>query len=476
MTLLSPNHAIRTLQVCTVLFGLSGCAVGPRYATPEPAAAPNWQESPLSVSMEPLHWNSYHDWEVPALRELLALAAADNRDLARARADLEEAVARRGLVRSALFPQVAAEGSASRQRPSENTALAQSLPPGTPAGVQNSYAAGLNASWELDLFGFNRRQVEGADARLEATAAQLDAVRLSIAAEVALAYIEWAALAEALALAEERRTLQAETYALVRTRVETGLADPLADRTARRDLRLAEAELPTLRAASAAARYRLAVLTGQSPEAFNARFTPPESLPADSPEQLPASLPAGVVRARPDVQAAERHLAAAYADLGVAEADFYPRLRITGGVGWESAGSGDLFDATSRTWLIRPAVHLPLLQGGRLRAQRGSAEARLEAARARYEQSILIALADVETVLATHLGARQSATALAEAADDARAAEAQAAHLYEVGLADLETLLTARRLRSQTDTLRLQARTEIHAQAIRYERAIARQP
>jgi NodT family efflux transporter outer membrane factor (OMF) lipoprotein len=464
-------HSFRALPALVVL--LSGCAVGPDYAGPreEPTQA-GWT-TPLSGAGEealPVE-DFWAAWEAPQLDALLAAASATNRDLAQARARLDEALARRGVARSALSPQVDAVGSWARRRASENGAQAAVAPPGRFDPLQTVMELGLEASWEIDLFGYNRRRVEAAVAGLEGTAAELAATRLAIRAETALAFLEWSSLEEALSLATERLALQRRTLAIVEAQVGSGLADELALLSARREVRAAEAEIPALENGRQGARQRLAVLTGQTPADFTARFGDPAALPA-GPPALPRRLPAEVVRARPDVLQAERALAAAYAELGAAEAEVYPRLRLTGALGWESLEAEDLIGEESLRWLIAPSVHFPLFQGGRMRRQEEAAAARLEGAQARYEAAVLRALADVETSLAAYRLTSEQARRLDAASSDARSAESRAQSLYEAGLATLETLLEASRQRSRQEAAALQARTAALSQAVRYFKAI----
>lgn len=444
-------------------------------------------ESPPNSTETPVGWSEGIDeafaeanaeigptaWGDPVLRDLLFLAEQENRDLVQAGARLDEAVALRGVTRAALFPQVDAEGAMARQRASETGAASANAPPGAFEPWQTVSQAGLNASWEIDLFGYNRARLRAEDAGVEAIAADLAAVRLAILAETTLAYIEMAALNETLTLTRESKGFLEQSLHLVRVRIEAGLEEAVAERSVGRDLRLVEAEVADVEAGLAAARHRLAVLTGSTVEEFDQMMNGAPKLPVPPDLRLPAQTPAEVLRNRPDVRGAERQLAAAYARLGVAEADFYPRLRLTGGVGWETTdGLDNLLSAASRTWLIRPSVHLPLFAGGRIRAQRDGAEAGLAGATAAYEQSVLRALADVETVLAAHLSALRREASLSKAKEDARAVEDRAANLLASGLGDLDTLLSASRLRNSTAALEIQARAATLSQTIRYHKAI----
>jgi NodT family efflux transporter outer membrane factor (OMF) lipoprotein len=451
------------LILLTIL--LSACTLSPNYTPPDPTTQLTWNEGRSSIHKAQTSLTK--DFGDRQLATLLTQAEAHNRTLATARANLRTATAQRDAARSALLPKLSASTDLTRARQSGTGAFA-GLPIPNP---QTLYASGLDVSWELDLFGYNRSRLDADQARLEATNELLAATRLAILAETALAYIEWAALSESLALAQDRLDSQKETHALVQARLSSGLADTLKERSVSRDVRLAEAEIPPLRAGLAAAQYRLAVLTGSTPADFASTHRAPAALPKSTARTLPATFPAQVLRARPDVHAAERQLAASYAELGMANADFYPRLRISGGLGLQSDSTGTLFESASRTGLIRPAIHLPVFEGGRLRAGLASAQARRDAAQSTYESTILEALAEVETILAAHQAAVQTDTALTAALADAQAAESRAAALYQTGLSDLETLLTARRLRSATDTLRIAARVSTLTQSIRYQKA-----
>jgi NodT family efflux transporter outer membrane factor (OMF) lipoprotein len=426
------------LAVAALALAGEGCLVGPDFVAPERSEPGAWRTQLESgLTAEPPDeaelaswWDALGD---SLLSELEHRAVAGSRDLAIAEARLREARARRRGARAGLLPTSSASAGAARSH-------AESALPET----RESYDAGFDASWEIDLFGGLRRGVEAARADLAASEENLRAVRVSIAAEVALAYVDLRALQRRLALAEENVRAQSETLALTRWRSEAGLTTALDVEQARANLEQTRAALPQIRTGIAASTARLAVLVGEAPGALDAQLTAPAPVPIPPP-RIAVGVPAAALARRPDVARAERQLAAETARIGVAKAQALPRLSLSGSVGVESLAAGDLFTAASYTSTLLGNLTQVVLDFGRVRATIDAQKAVRDGALAEFEQALLEALEDVENSLVAFAEEERRRDALAAAADAAQLAAKLARDQYAVGLVDFESVLVAER-------------------------------
>jgi outer membrane protein, multidrug efflux system len=382
---------------------LTGCAVGPNYKRPAavatmPAAftgATNeWKlATPLAHLPKGAWWEIFGDTE---LNRLETQAAEANQELKAAVARFAQARAAADVARSGLFPRIGAGFTASRQRASANRPNNQT---GEVVGVGPTYdnfTLPFDLSYELDLWGRVRRQLESARASAQADAADLEGVRLAIAAEVAADYFALRALdAEKAALLA---TIEADrkSLELTRNRRAGGLVSDLDMAQAETVLKTAEAQLPALTLTRSRFEHALAALTGQPASLFQLAVN---SLDREPPV-IPAELPSALLERRPDVAAAERRMAAANASIGVTKAAFFPTVRFNGLAGFQSIDAGTLFDWPSRLWAVGPSLTLPLFDGGQRRANLRAAEAGYEETVARYRQAVLTAFAEVEDNLA----------------------------------------------------------------------------
>jgi len=451
---------------------LGGCAVGPDYEQPAAGTGDAWLTPSGDVEPGRLPDSWWASLDSAALEEYLTRAAAGNLDLRAATARLEQARAARGVARSAFWPQVAAESS--------YTDVEQSIR--SPAGAGSLieagfiprdivfYGASLEASWELDLFGGNRRRAEAAAAELGASVAEWEGVRLAVLAETASAWFELAGAARRLAIAEDNVAAQRRTLELTRRVVEAGLGRKIDLLRAEAQLDATRASLPGLRAAMRASHYRLAVLTGEPPDAIV-----PEEAPARLPEP-PAALPVGsrgeLLRRRPDVVAADRRLAAATAGIGIAKAEFFPRLVLAANYGFEAADASDLGESAARSTAFAPLLSLPLFQAGRLRANLEGADARALEAALLYEKTVLAAVADAESALAAYAGERETWESLSDSAAASREAARIARKLYEKGLADFLTVLDADRRSLEAADAAAQSHTRLLLNLARLYKAL----
>jgi NodT family efflux transporter outer membrane factor (OMF) lipoprotein len=406
--------------------------VGPDYRAPRTAelSVPEAYYGPASdrgaSPAELARW-----WEMlgdPLLTRLIDEASAGTLDLAVAASRLVQA--RESLVqaRAGLVPTVGASGAAGRT-----------------LGIGNdrtSFDLGADAAWEIDLFGRIRRGIEAAGADAEAALFDREALRVAIAAEVATNYIDARLTQERLALARETLAIADDNLQIAGWRVQAGLASSLDSEQARTARAQTAAAIPSLERNFQSATYRLAVLTARPPGALTDELTAPREIPK-GPAEIAVGIPADTLRQRPDVRAAERSLAAATARIGVAEAQLYPALRLTGNIGTSAFSLGGLLDTI--TGAIFAGIDQTLFDGGRLRSQVRSQRAATEGALATYRQSVLTGLEDVENALVALRAARQRQAQFEIAREAANNSAILARTQYRSGLTDFQTLLEAER-------------------------------
>lgn len=422
---------------------LGGCAaVGPDYSEPQLAVPAGWSAGTGTDAMDAAllaRW--WHGFGDPVLDRLVADALAANLDLAQARARLREARARRGVAGAALAPSVDASLSGSRSRSSGQSGS---------GSTRELYSAGFDASWELDVFGGVRRSVEAAQADLEASVESLSDTRVSLAAEVALNYIDLRTAEQRLAIAEESIASRGENHQIIRWRQQAGLVSELDLAQATTDLESTRAVLPPLRTAVIEAKNRLAVLLGRNPGELESLVHADRPIPLAAAE-IVAAIPADTLRQRPDVRAAERRLAAQTARLGEAEAARYPSFRLSGSLGLEALELDALADRGANTHSLFGGITAPVFNAGRIAANIEIQDALVEQARLAYRAAVLAALEEVENALTAVANTDARRVKLAEAAAAARTTLAIAEYRYASGLADFLSVLDAQRTQLSLD-------------------------
>lgn len=431
---------IRTLLSGALLLA-GGCAtVGPDYSAPQMQSPPAWQ-APLEagVTLETgdvyalsFWWTNLND---PVLSELVEKALQKNHDLRKAGARIREARARRGLSEAERYPSVDASGSVTRSRSSRNTG---------DGSTRELYSAGLDASWEIDLFGGVRRSIEAADADLEAAREDLRDTLVSLLAEVALNYIDYRTGQARLATAEESLKTQEETYHLTRWRWQAGLTDEMNLHQSRYNVESIRSQIPPLRRAISESRNRIAVLLGETPGAL------PPSLEKTCPIPVPSlevviGTPADVLRQRPDVRRAERRLAAQTARIGVATAELYPKIRLSGAIGLSALSSSDLISSDGLTTSGSSLISWRVFDTGSIRRNIEVQSALQEQYLIDYESSILTALEEAENAIAAYAQDHLRKQSLQKAVDAAESASEMALIKYQGGLTDFGTVLEAER-------------------------------
>lgn len=440
------ERAFRPLAAAAVVSLLAaGCAVGPNYREPGTSVNQRFDAAPLVANgtdgeIDREWWRRFGD---PLLDELVAAAAANNRDVAAATARLREARAQR---RERLFdflPTITGKASY------DNVRQSAAGTPGTPAGfpVTRDYElfdTGFDASWEFDLFGRVRRLNESARAAQQAAAAARNQVVLSVVAEVARNYFELRGAQRQLDVARNNARTQGSALELVNSRLDAGRGTALDTSRAVAQVESTLASVPPLEASVDRAMRRIAVLTGAQPGELTARLAPVQALPA-LPDELALGSPEALLRRRPDIRAAERQLASATAAVGVQVADLFPRITVNAGIGLTAPRLGQLDDPGNDRRSFGPSLSWGLLDFGHVYQRIRAADARSAESLASYEQTVLLALEETENALSDYARERARLDHLQRAAAASHDASELAAQRFESGVSDFLDALDAYR-------------------------------
>lgn len=424
---------LRRLASVLPLLALAGCA-SLRSPAPDPVSEPlptAWSSaaSPAAApAAEARWWAAFGD---PLLARLVPQALAANTDLRGAVARVAQARALRAQAAAGLAPALSAGGSGSASR-RDGQASARSV------------SVGLDAGWEPDLSGATAAGVAAAEADLAAAGATLAFTRTTVAAELVLAYLELRGAQQRLAIAEANLASQEETLQITRWRAQAGLVSTLDVDQAQSAAAQTRAQRPALRTTIEQQAHAIAVLLGQPPAALLAELEPPAALPA-LPQDFALVLPAELLRRRPDIAAAEARLRAAAARIDAADAARLPSLSLGGSVGLNALTLSGLTGGGAALVSLAASVHLPLLDGGRLRAQVQAQEAAWDEARGEHRAAVLAALQEVEDSLVAIRDARAQQAELTTAVAAAQRAADLAETRYAAGLIDFTTVLTTRR-------------------------------
>jgi len=456
---------------------LAGCAVGPNYAGPPPveiAAAPGFDRAtaaPVAAEAPVAAW--WQQLGDPTLDALVVRAFANNRDLAAARANLR---ASRAVLRERgwdYLPTGSVNGSYSRQRFSEEGQSFGSVPSkdGNSIPDRDFFDVGLDAVWELDIFGRITRSVQAARADAQAAEADRDALLVSIAAETASAYIDLRGAQKRLAVATRNAENQRDSYKLTDVLLRGGRGTKLDVERARAQLETTLATVPPLQAQIDASIHRLGVLTGAGPTGLRAELLPDGPLPR-IPDIVAVGDPAGLFRRRPDIRRAERELAAATARIGIATADFFPTVSLTGSAGFQATDASNLLQGSAFAFAFGPQLIWNLLDWGRIRARVAAADARADASAARYEQTVLLAFEETENALSRYGNERQRLARLDQARLSAREAARLARLRFDNGVDDFLAVLDAERVALENEDREVVSEIEVARQLIAIYKAL----
>jgi multidrug efflux system outer membrane protein len=447
----------RILTIPFILLSLAGCAVRKPYHSPQVDPAAVRGADPAFFATAPYDARWWRQFDDPVLDGLQSSALEANHDVRIAVARVRQARAIFDDTANDKYPTVTVGASVDRR---------QQAVPGLTDEPQttSTYRAGFDAFWEIDVFGRVRSAVRAAAASAESEEATLEDVRVSVAAEVARNYFELRGLQQQLLVAQRSLANQQETLRLTRVRRDAGVGEEQDAASAAARVAAVEASLPPIDAAIAARQYRLAVLTGVRPGALTADLSPRAYPPLA--KALPLGDPTTLLRRRPDVRAAERRLAAASAREGVAAAELYPRITVSGVLGL-LAGRGSLFgSADSRAWAVTPALSWAAFDLGSARARLRGAEAATVESLATFEQAVLRALEETENALVAYRSQQQRLVKLADQARESARAAGIARTRYREGLADFLELLDAERTELQAQDAVAQAEAGVFTSVV----------
>jgi multidrug efflux system outer membrane protein len=463
----------------------SGCAVGPNYQAPKIKSSPAFAELNSTVNAnEPVAdwWRTFHD---PELDRLVREALDHNYDLQVAAMRIRESRAQRNIVAADLFPQVNADGSYVHSHGSKNVVLplggsgaqgtnspavvtprptalnngnvndnagnSPSAPPpnpfgqgGVPGATTDLYQVGFDASWEIDVFGGQRRRVEAASADFEAASQGRRDLQVTVAAEVARDYLELRGTQERLQIARSNLVAQNDILALTRSKRSVGFVTEFDVLRAASEVDTTEAGISPLEAQLKILAHSVSILVGQEPDELTKELSAAQPIPS-APPQVPVGLPSQLLQRRADIRQAERQIAAANARIGVAQADLFPKFALIGNVGLDSSSPGDLFNWGSRYFLISPTVTWQIFDAGRVLGNIRLQHANEQEADLQYRGIILKALKEVEDALVNYATEQTRRNHLADAVKQNQDALDLARRRYDQGLADFLTVLDAER-------------------------------
>ncbi len=463
---------------CTAGLGLllAGCTLGPDFATPSLFTPSSWFASrpppppvaslPAPTPIDPAWWTLFND---PILTELEAQVAASNLDVRLATIRLAESRQQRGIAAADQFPtlngnatytreQISNKGVASLLGGGSGGAATQSNgTAGTSGGIPTSslgassgikpfdlYQYGFDASWELDLWGRVRRGVESADASLLASAESRRNVMLTSLAELARDYIQLRGQQRDLAIAQATLVSDQQSLRLTQQRAAGGLVTQLDVANASNQVQTTASQIPQLEQAASVTMNALALLLGETPGALTAKLDQAQPVPP-VPPVVPVGLPSELVERRPDIRQAEANLHMATAEIGAAEADFFPKITLSGSVGLQALQFKDLGNWDARMFSGGPSISIPIFEGGRLKYRLELRKAQQQEAAVQYQQTVLQAFHDVDNALTAYVKEQQRRDALSKAVDQANRALGLARSQYTQGLTTFLDVLTAQR-------------------------------
>ena len=444
-TLSMPSIALRaSLVTCAICLVPSSCTVGPEFKAPESSANPAWSSldgtssapsKPIATSADIARWwTAFND---PMLTSLVERATAGNLEISAAEARMRAARARRAITGGAQLPSVEAHGLAGKQ-PNFNSTSSPFIDNDT------LFAAGFDASWEIDIFGRTRRAVEASDADVAIAEFDLRDVQVSLAGEVATNYLRLRAAQEQIGIISRNIETEAAAYEVAEKLHASQLVTSLDVSRARALLEETRSRKPIFESSARDAAYTLGVLLGGDPSSLLAELAPIGQIPA-VPAEIPVGLPSELLQRRPDIRRAEAALHAATARIGVAVAEQFPRLSLGAAIGTRNSDSGDFAGLATNYWSAGGAVTAPIFEGGRIKANIELQKSLTDSALAEYRQVVLLALREVEVAITDFTQEQARRAALDRAVVAGTEAVALANALYAVGRTNFIDVLAAQR-------------------------------
>jgi NodT family efflux transporter outer membrane factor (OMF) lipoprotein len=445
------QHRSRWAAFAMVLPVLGGCALGPDFVEPESGLPVNasftgraLSDSHLPQPTDPSWWNAFGD---PVLTGLENRIAAANLDVRTATIRIAESRYQRSATAAAEFPSINGSAKYQRELYSQNGIVSLITPLLGPAGANglsipaiNDYTPGLDMSWELDLWGRVRRQVESADAQLDQAEDRRRDVLVSSLAELARNYIQQRGAQEQIRIAENNLKVDREILQLAQQQQQKGVRSGLDAENAAAQVEGIRAQLPSLRQQEIQYRNAIAMLLDLPPSSLDAELSATRA-GLRSPPRVPLGIPSELARRRPDIRMAEDQLHAATASIGVAVASFYPKFQLNGSVGLDALEFSNLFKASSLQYMAGPSVTLPIFDGARLKSMLELSEAQQAEAALTYHKTVLQAWHEVVNAIAAYRLEQSRRARLRAQLDHTRAALDLARSRYNDGVADFLTVL-----------------------------------
>lgn len=435
-----------TLLALSLLIS-AGCAVGPDYQIPHPAVPAHFSETVPTPALTnsagvPVDtwWTVFQD---ATLNELMQEAVRSGPDLAMADARVREARALRRIAIADRYPTADAGGFYNRNHGSLNVPIGVSPGGLGPGEDSDLWQAGFDASWELDVFGGIRRNVESANASYQAEIESRHDVALSLFAEIARNYIELRSVQKQLTVLRDSLSVRRTLLTLTQSRFNAGLSSSQEVSGAQADFSAVEAQLSPLVTDEHAAIYRIGALVGRKPEDLLAELDQPQSVQLVASPEVPVGLPSDLLLRRPDIRVAERLLAAATARIGAAKVDLYPHFYLTGLTGLESLNFNSVFNAASGYYSVGPDITWKVFDAGKVRSQVLIERARTDQAAAAYQKTVLNALKEVETALVAYAQAQMHRQSVVDETTADQKTLALSQQLYNQGVEDYFAVLEA---------------------------------
>lgn len=462
---------MRRALLVLALASVAACTVGPDFNEPQSQLSDSWPApertgTTVGAVVDIQWWQQLGDAQLTSLVER---AAQSNLDVRTASNRLEQSRVMRQVTGSQQYPGVSTGGSYQRERSSAKGLVDPSNLNGkAPYEVWN---ATVDASWELDLWGHVRRNVEMADADIQLTEAQRDGVLLSIAAETATDYIQLRGIQARLAVARQNLDIARQSARLTQNRFDNGVTTNLDTANSAAQVATIEATIPVLRAHEERLVNALSFLLGAPPRALSEELQATKDIPHPAPD-VPVGLPSELAHRRPDIQQSEAALHRATAAIGVAKADFYPRVSLGASLGFQALNGSDLGAWNSRQWSYGPSLYLPIFQGGRLTGTLELRKRQEQEAALNYQKVVLAAWHEVDNAMSDYAAEQQHHAALEEAVRQNRLALNTAQDRYNQGATDFINVLAVQRALLATQTDLVDSATDAAIDRVRLYRAL----
>jgi NodT family efflux transporter outer membrane factor (OMF) lipoprotein len=459
------NDMWRAVSIVSLAASLAACSVGPDFVKPQAALPTQWNAS-QGTPVDRQWWQQLGD---PQLTALVERAARANLDVRTASNRLEQSRIGRQVSGAEQLPGVSAQGAYQRERNSE-------VGLNDPSKLEGKapfelWSSAVDASWEVDLWGHVRRTLEAADAEVALTQAERDGVLLSVTAQTASDYVRLRGVQARLAVARQNLDIARQNQQLTQQRFDNGVTTRLDTANAGAAVATLEAILPPLEAEQARLINAISFLLGAPPGTLQAELQTPRAIPHPAPD-VPMGLPSELAQRRPDIQRAEAALHRATAAIGVAKADFYPRLSLGASFGFQALDGSDFGAWNSRDWSYGPSLYLPIFQGGRLTGTLALREHQQQAAAIDYQRTVLAAWHEVDNAMTDYGAEQRHYTALNRAVVDNQQALDMARQRYKEGAIDFLNVLTVQRALLDTQSALVVSATQATLDRVQLYKAL----